>query len=193
MSEQQVTEEQAKRPGRLRAMLTTILVLLVLTVVATAAILVWQVDDWGRDLTTNVASTHSQSDDLALHPVRATCPLDEAAAAVMQAVSRLPRWTGGETSRDEDAVRLEFVRTTPLMRYKDDVTVLVESDGEGSVVSATSRSRVGRGDLGQNPRNLKELIRAVRQELGAQALDPQPPGSLPDEPDELDGFERFEG
>jgi uncharacterized protein (DUF1499 family) len=57
---------------------------------------------------------------------------------------------------------LHFVRTTPLMRYKDDIRVRIVPAASGSRVSAESRSRIGRGDLGQNPRNLRELLAAVR-------------------------------
>ncbi|SMP50894.1 Protein of unknown function [Neorhodopirellula lusitana] len=64
--------------------------------------------------------------------------------------------------------RLHLTRTTPLFRFVDDIWVdvlpLDDSDsrsdsdsGTQVLVNARSQSRVGKGDLGQNPRNLKAL------------------------------------
>jgi uncharacterized protein (DUF1499 family) len=54
-----------------------------------------------------------------------------------------------------------------LFRFKDDITVRVINRGSERVLAAKSRSRVGKGDLGQNPRNLKQLLEAVRTKLEA--------------------------
>jgi uncharacterized protein (DUF1499 family) len=51
------------------------------------------------------------------------------------------------------------------MRYKDDIRLSIKPADSGSLLSAESRSRVGRGDLGQNPRNLRELLGAIRRGL----------------------------
>jgi len=51
-----------------------------------------------------------------------------------------------------------LVRTTRLMRYKDDVMVTLKRVGNETSVDVFSRSRVGKGDLGQNPRNIRELL-----------------------------------
>jgi uncharacterized protein (DUF1499 family) len=52
------------------------------------------------------------------------------------------------------------------------VTVVVEDTGDGSRALISSASRVGKGDLGQNPRNIETLIEAVDRELSANS---QPP------------------
>ncbi len=76
---------------------------------------------------------------------------------------------------------MRAVRTTPLFRFRDDVTVRVHADGDGTRAEVTSASRIGKGDLGQNPRNIKELLRAVDRETGDRAApskaNPIPPPS----------------
>jgi uncharacterized protein (DUF1499 family) len=52
------------------------------------------------------------------------------------------------------------------MKYRDDIRVQIEPAAEGTRLSAESRSRVGKGDLGQNPRNLRELLDKVRPAAG---------------------------
>ncbi len=77
--------------------------------------------------------------------------------AARVAVESLPRWT----LESVDETELHAVRQTRIFRFKDDVTVVVSARGRGSEASFESASRVGKGDLGQNPRNLQELIRAI--------------------------------
>lgn len=81
--------------------------------------------------------------------------------AVRWAVEGLPRWT----LEDEDGQKLHAVRRTRLLRFEDDVTVRVRTRDRGSEAHFESRSRMGRGNLGQNPRNLEELLAAVNREL----------------------------
>jgi len=93
-------------------------------------------------------------------------PVDPARllALVRRAVEGLPRWR--LEALEEDGVRA--VRTTRLLRFKDDVAARVYPDPEGGArLELTSASRLGKGDLGQNPRNLKELVRAIDREAGA--------------------------
>jgi uncharacterized protein (DUF1499 family) len=127
------------------------------------ALILWsQVEDWSRDLRINVAATESDSPDERLRPLRSTLAASELADRVETAAGKLPGWTLDSRSAGE-SVRLHFVRTTPLLRFKDDIRVTIEPQpGGGSVLNAESRSRVGKGDLGQNPRNLRELLAAAR-------------------------------
>jgi uncharacterized protein (DUF1499 family) len=111
-----------------------------------------------RWLTRNWADTDEPGDP-ALAPRRLGLPPREALEAVRAAVERLPRWR--VESIDPDLLTLRATRRTRLFRYVDDVTVHLESDGGGSRLHAKSRSRVGKGDLGQNRRNLLELFAAL--------------------------------
>jgi len=82
--------------------------------------------------------------------------------AVGRAVEGLPRWSLEAAEGSE----VRAVRKTRLFRFSDDVTARVRPDPAGARLALTSASRLGRGDLGQNPRNLEELLRAVDRETG---------------------------
>jgi uncharacterized protein (DUF1499 family) len=99
-----------------------------------------------------------------------SCPLPPGRllAAVESAVRSLPRWRVEESGDDG----LRAVRKTRVFRFEDDVVVRVRPEGEGSRAEFESASRVGRSDLGQNPRNLRELLDA----LDRHGTSPGPPG-----------------
>ncbi len=81
---------------------------------------------------------------------------------VRRAVEGLPRWSLEAT----DGSEVRAVRRTRLLRFRDDVTARVRPDPDGARLGLTSASRLGKGDLGQNPRNLEELLQAVDRETG---------------------------
>lgn len=128
-------------------------------------VIAFQVDDWGRDLTTNVAETDPHAADTLLRPLSATLPTAEVARRVRAAAGSLPRWRFVAEESDDGTRRLEFVRTSRLFRFRDDVTVWIEGREPHVSIRARSASRVGQGDLGQNPRNLRTLMREVRARL----------------------------
>lgn len=136
--------------------------------IGVALVLFTQVEDWSRDLRINVAATSDDSPDERLRPLRAPLAPAELADRVELAAGKLPGWTLESRLAEGKAIRLHFVRTTPLLRFKDDIRVTIEpqSDG-GSLLQAESRSRVGKGDLGQNPRNLRELVTAVARAVNS--------------------------
>lgn len=134
-------------------------------VFAIALILVTHVEDWGRDLTTNYATTSDDAADQRLRPIDAGVNPAELAAVVVRCAAELPRWQLAERSDEPGQIRLHFVRTTGLVGYKDDIRVRIEPAGNGSRLSAESQSRIGKGDLGQNPRNLRELLGKIRASL----------------------------
>jgi uncharacterized protein (DUF1499 family) len=61
------------------------------------------------------------------------------------------------------AVRAEV----PVLFYTDDLEVRVQPDPSGAywLVDATSRSRVGKSDLGENRRHVVQLLSALDQDL----------------------------
>ncbi|WP_442511244.1 DUF1499 domain-containing protein [Novipirellula sp. SH528] len=125
----------------------------IVLLVIVAALL--RIDNWSRDFTENSASTEERFPD-----------------SVGVIDSKLQRWVA-ETSRwkveskTESAGTIEYkiTRTTPLFRFVDDIDVKLSSDeaGIGTQLHAKSQSRVGKGDLGQNPRNLKALVEGIRK------------------------------
>jgi uncharacterized protein (DUF1499 family) len=125
-----------------------------------------QVEDWSRDLTTNTASTADDAADERLRPVHSKLPPAELAAHVEAATCLLKDWRLQAQNESAGAIELHFVRTTPVLRFRDDIRVTITAADGGSRLTAESRSRVGKGDLGQNHRNLRELLDAVRAAAG---------------------------
>jgi len=58
---------------------------------------------------------------------------------------------------------LTAVAVTPLLRFRDDVTIRVRPAESGSRVDVRSRSRLGRDDLGANAARIHRLLRELRQ------------------------------
>lgn len=136
----------------------------VAVVLAIAVALALQVDDWSRDLSINRAATSVDADDPTLRSLVLDASIDEVRSAITQFVERTPAWemTAAKANADN---QIALTRTTSLFRFVDDITVALQSTDEGTQVDVVSQSRVGKGDLGQNPRNIRELLRAVRDEL----------------------------
>ncbi|MCO8120371.1 DUF1499 domain-containing protein [Stieleria sp. TO1_6] len=154
-SDQNVTP---KRNSKMIGWIVSGIVLVIFAVIAL------RIDDWGRDWTQNTASLSEDASRAGLRPLH----LDDTPQAV---ADRLRRWTKSQSkwdwvsseSQELSAQLIQLTRTTPLFRFVDDVQVTIAPDiaTGGTVVQATSRSRIGKGDLGQNPRNLIELTTAL--------------------------------
>lgn len=82
-------------------------------------------------------------------------------SAVEKTVESLPRWTLLSSGDGE----LHATRRTRFFRFKDDVTVRIAGQPNGSEATFESASRIGKADFGQNPRNLRELLEAINREL----------------------------
>ena len=94
-----------------------------------------------------------------------SAPANELLTAVRRAIEKLPRWNVESASGNE----LKATRTTRVLRFKDDVTIRVEDLEVGSQAEISSASRVGKSDLGQNPRNIQEFLDAIQSELAAKS------------------------
>ena len=71
----------------------------------------------------------------------------------------------GNVQADAEKLRLKFVATTGLMRFKDDVDIeVIPLESGKSTVAMCSRSRVGYSDLGANQKRVRKLI----HELGTK-------------------------
>ncbi|OOG23625.1 hypothetical protein B1C78_10905 [Thioalkalivibrio denitrificans] len=79
--------------------------------------------------------------------------------AVFEAALTVARDAGWEIVETDAAKgRIEAVATTRFLRFRDDVTILIEPAGQGgSRVDIRSRSRVGRSDLGANARRIRSF------------------------------------
>ena len=59
--------------------------------------------------------------------------------------------------------RISVVAITPLLRFKDDIDILVIPDGENAQIAMYGRSRVGYSDLGTNRKRVLSLIDRFQQ------------------------------
>lgn len=87
------------------------------------------------------------------------------------AVEALPGWEMVRVDPRDEVIEAE--RTAGLFRLVSDVTIRVEPVTEFvSQVHLRSASRVGKGDLGQNARNIEEFFEELDQRLGAVRFQP---------------------
>ena len=110
-------------------------------------------------LSTNVAETTPDTAFPELRPRTYAAP----AALMFDVARRAAEALHWELSMVEPEERkIEAVVTTRVIKFKDDVTIWVESDGEErSTLFARSASRVGKWDLGANTRHLMNLFETV--------------------------------
>lgn len=130
-----------------------------------------RIEDWSRDLSQNSAETSPLADHELMRPAIISLAPDETVKLIRSTLAELWGWeetpAGGEAAGG-DEITMNLVHTTTFLRFKDDVTVIVSPGADGSVVRVASKSRIGKGDLGQNPRNIKQLLYAVLLRAPAQ-------------------------
>ncbi|MEZ6183679.1 MAG: DUF1499 domain-containing protein [Planctomycetota bacterium] len=127
-----------------------------------AVVLGVQVDDWTRDLHVNVAETAPDAPDARLRPLVVSTSPEAARTAIARVALSFPGWARVA----DDGERLHFERTSALFGFVDDVWVWLEPQPSGELwIQAKGQSRVGKGDLGQNPRTLDALLRGLEREL----------------------------
>ena len=62
-------------------------------------------------------------------------------------------------SSDADSGRIEATATTLLFGFRDDVVVrIVENEAGGVSIDMRSKSRVGKSDLGQNAKRIRQFM-----------------------------------
>jgi uncharacterized protein (DUF1499 family) len=84
--------------------------------------------------------------------------------AAATAVVAAQGWTLVEASEADG--RIEATAETRWVRFKDDVVIRIVPDGTGqTVVDVRSKSRIGRGDMGQNAKRVREFLAALRAQL----------------------------
>lgn len=92
----------------------------------------------------------------------------EVLSAAKRAVEQLPRWSYVGSGRGPGGSELRATATTRLLRFVDDVTVRVRSEGGRTRVSVRSRSRVGKGDFGQNARNIRTFLAELDRQVASR-------------------------
>lgn len=88
-----------------------------------------------------------------LAPLRRAQAPAAAFTAAAAAAKRMPRWE--VVYEDAATLVLEAVATTGLLRFKDDIVIVVRPAEGGSAVHMRSKSRMGKSDLGANAKRIK--------------------------------------
>lgn len=157
----------------LRRQPTRIMYVLPMLVFAFIGALPWlTVSDFGtrfrQGSQTNIADTRENAAALGLQPRRYDVPLSDVANEVAATLDSLG-WR--ITSRDEQSFDVEVPVTGGVFTDDLRVTLTEEASADESqtvtVVHVVSRSRVGRGDLGENRRHIVQLLTALDQRIGA--------------------------
>ncbi len=120
--------------------------------------LVVTVDDWRRDFTTN----HAEIDSSPPHAFVTQRSAADLVEALKWAARRIGSWEYVETTAAGQDTLVLFIRTSKVFRLKNDIRMHVRDRGKSRVVFGESRSRWGGGDLGQNPRNLREILAELK-------------------------------
>lgn len=132
---------------------------------------IWMIDDWGRDFISNHAELSATNPDKTLRPILTQHSVSEVETAVERWVDSQSTWAihadSATTAPENSLGQLHLTRTTPVLRFVDDIEVRIakQSNPQQTVLTAQSQSRIGKGDLGQNPRNLRILRKGVLEEL----------------------------
>ena len=71
--------------------------------------------------------------------------------------------------------QIEAVARTAIMGFRDDVTVRVRADGDGSRIDVRSASRYGRHDLGTNAARIRSLLEDIDTRAGEREDEPRGP------------------
>lgn len=135
-----------------------------------------------RGLTTNTAAISADADDPNFRPLVLSDSIDIVAERIEAWTKTTSIWdvvSKEDVSKEVESqevlsqevlsqevgperVTMHLTRTTRVFGFVDDIHVTITSADGGCTVTATSQSRIGKGDLGQNPRNLKALIAALK-------------------------------
>ncbi len=120
-----------------------------------------------RALTRNTAETDPHARDPRLRGRTYAIPFERVWRAALALVDGgLTRWTLVEADDEEGTIHAES--KTLVFRFVDDVHVEIGLDENGQTrVDVRSASRVGKADLGRNPRTIGTFLKRLDQALDA--------------------------
>jgi uncharacterized protein (DUF1499 family) len=90
--------------------------------------------------------------------------IDSVVKSAKAVLARLPRWQVIGEGKGPAGAEIQAVHATPLLGFKDDVTIRFRRVKGRTVVTVRSRSRLGKWDFGQNARNISEFLEALDKE-----------------------------
>ena len=121
-----------------------------------------------RNLTENTAETDPHADDPRLRGRTYAISFDRVWTAALElADGGLSRWRVVESDDQEGTIHAES--KTLVFRFVDDVHIEVGLDENGQTrVDLRSASRVGKADLGRNPRTIGTFLKRLDRALDAR-------------------------
>jgi len=113
-----------------------------------------------------------------IEPVELEIPVDRAYAITLQLVNKR-KWLVIDERPPRPIGRIEAVARTPIMGFREDVSIRVTPNGEDSRVDIRSSSRYFESDLGSNATRITKLIDDINTAADNDNLKPvkkvQPP------------------
>ncbi|MEM6688188.1 MAG: DUF1499 domain-containing protein [Planctomycetota bacterium] len=114
-----------------------------------------------QGLTKNVACFDDSDDDPRLHRPNIMSDRNDVIDRLRSWAENRSRWQIEKVFEESGQTHIWLTRQTRVIRFTDDVK-LVLNDADGTtMIDGESRSRIGKGDLGQNARNLIEIRSAL--------------------------------
>ena len=109
-----------------------------------------------------------------IEPVELEIPVDRAYAITLQLVNKRKWLVIDERAPlpPRRSGRIEAVARTPIMGFREDVSIRVSPDGDDSRVDIRSSSRFFESDLGSNAARISKLIDDINTAAEAAALKP---------------------
>jgi uncharacterized protein (DUF1499 family) len=109
-----------------------------------------------------------------IEPVQLEIPVDRAYTIALQLVNKR-KWLVIDERAPQPprrVGRIEAVARTPIMGFREDVSIRVSPDGDDSRVDIRSSSRYFESDLGSNAQRVSKLIDDINTAAEAAALKP---------------------
>jgi uncharacterized protein (DUF1499 family) len=136
--------------------------LLLLSIIGVSAVLLRQ---WPMINVVETGRTPEYS-DITPHVYRATTT--RVFDAALHVVNRLPRWSLVRYAEEQGEIRAEA--RTLILRFVDDVMIRIAEQSETAIVHVRSASRVGRGDFGQNARNIRIFFDELDRQMSESSV-----------------------
>ncbi len=122
------------------------------------------------DFSSNRAQTAPEHADANLKTRFYTASVEEVAKTLRALVPDLKTygraWRLNDTARQNDGVTLRI--EVPVLVFTDDLTVSLSSERGRTRVDVTSKSRVGKGDFGENRRHIAQLLQRLDAEMSSK-------------------------
>jgi uncharacterized protein (DUF1499 family) len=119
-----------------------------------------------------------------IEPVQLEIPVDRAYTIALQLVNKR-KWLVIDERAPQPprrVGRIEAVARTPIMGFREDVSIRVSPDGDDSRVDIRSSSRYFESDLGSNAARVSKLIDDINTAAEAAALKPVKKAAPPPPP-----------